>query len=372
MTRAARTDEPPPRAWIRRAGRCLANGPKRTLRWTLARFANGEPLRPGMIAGVRSALIVRPNFRMGNTLLATPLIAALKRQFPQAEVDFLAADGVACLLDGFPLRRVFTIARRCAWRPWELLPLLRDLRRARYDLVVDAGRGSFSGALLAFLSGARWRLGSARWPGLVNVPVGDAVGAHAHDRTAAFAAASGAQCNGVPSYHVAEAEHGEARAALRSLDLATDAGMRPFVGLFPGGHGEKRWPARSWLELLDRLEELAIPAVVFVGPDERGPGRMLGGQRGSVRTLPPQRLRLFAAICADAALFVTADSGPMHLAVSLGVPTIAILQSARSLSYGPRGVLDRALVRPQVADVINAILTHPASGRLDLQLGTSR
>jgi heptosyltransferase-3 len=75
-------------------------------------------------------------------------------------------------------------------------------------------------------------------------------------------------------------------------------------------------------------------------------------------------LRTVAALAARATLVITTDSGPMHLAVALDRPTIALLQVERSVRFQPRGPADRALMRASVADVLDAIAAHPQWSRL--------
>jgi len=345
---------------------------KSLLRPLLTRTAGREErLTPAMLGGVRSVLIVRPNFRIGNALIATPLIGALRERFPGAAIDFLATDRTACLLDGLPLRRVIPLERRHARQPIRLLRLLGDLRHRHYDLAVEGGRGSFSGTLLTALCGARYRMGLGPGaPGIPDVRVGCGSGSHAYDGAAALAEALGVPCARKPVYRVAESERREAHEVLKTLDLVEQGRVRPYLGLSPSGRGEKRWPVADWEDLVDQLGRRRLPVVVFLGPGQRKLGRSLARlAMRNVRILEPQPLRLFAAICAEAALMVTADSGPMHLAAALGVPTIAILESPRSLRYGPRGEEDRALFRPDLATVIDAITSHPASGTASRTVG---
>ncbi|MFI5399328.1 MAG: glycosyltransferase family 9 protein, partial [Candidatus Binatia bacterium] len=81
----------------------------------------------------------------------------------------------------------------------------------------------------------------------------------------------------------------------------------------------------------------------------------------------PQPLRVFAALTAMARLVVTPDSGPMHLVVAVGVPTVVLLQAERSLHYAPRGPNDRFLMCPSVAEVVATIIEHPSWAALTSQ-----
>src|SRR5262245_32646672 len=102
------------------------------------------------LAHVRRVLVVRANFRMGNMLLVTPALAALRRALPQARIDVIAARAYVDLLAHSPdVDGRIGVDRRMLMAPWSLARLVRQLRRQRYDLALDGGRGSsFLGAFL--------------------------------------------------------------------------------------------------------------------------------------------------------------------------------------------------------------------------------
>src|SRR5262245_26077636 len=83
---------------------------------------------------VRSVLLVRPNFRIGNTILATPLIPALRNLFPGAQLSVLGAENTEALLAHLSVDRVYVVSRRFILRPWLLVGLFRRLRAARIDV----------------------------------------------------------------------------------------------------------------------------------------------------------------------------------------------------------------------------------------------
>jgi hypothetical protein len=111
---------------------------------------------------VRSILLVRPNFRLGNALITSPLIAALRERFPGARIDYLGGEGTLAVLDGLPIDDRMPMSRGFVLRPWRFVALFLELRRRRYDLAIEGAMGSFSGGLYVWLSGARHRLGVPR------------------------------------------------------------------------------------------------------------------------------------------------------------------------------------------------------------------
>ncbi len=300
------------------------------------------------VGDVRRVLLVRPNFRIGNILLATPLVFAARERFPAAQVEMLVGETTRSLLGGLPVDAIHCVSRLHILFPWRFVALFIGLRRRRFDVAIAADPGSFSGGLYTFLSGARYRIGwNGRGDRFVNVRLSRGPVTHAYESAPALARSMGATCADRPIYAVSRAEDEAALRILADLGLAVDGAIRPFVGVFVGGHLRKRWPQTLWLAFARELERLAVPFVIFLGPEEAAFSARLHAELSpSARILPPQPLRTFAAVLARARLFVSPDSGPMHLAAALRVPVLALLQMERSEFYRPHGAEDRALVRP--------------------------
>jgi heptosyltransferase-3 len=222
--------------------------------------------------------------------------------------------------------------------------------------------GSFSGGLYTYLTGARYRVGCrGKADRFLNVRLPEVHTSHAYDSPPAFARLLGVSCPDHPVYAVSADEQTAALAQLERLELAAGRVVLPFIAMFVGGHQQKRWPAARWIELALSVATLGGRVMVFLGPEEAPAERQYRRELPpSVRVLLPEPLRLFAALWGSARLIVTADSGPMHLAAALGVPAIAVLQTDASLTYAPRGPLDRVLVRPTAAEVAAAVVIHPA------------
>ncbi|MES2764640.1 MAG: glycosyltransferase family 9 protein [Bacteroidota bacterium] len=95
--------------------------------------------------------------RLGDVILLTPLLRALKQKFPQSEIHFLAGSRNAIMLKGSPhVSKVFTYEKN----PFTLIPLLLKLRREKYDLWIDPkDHYSTESSLLASFSGAKKKIG---------------------------------------------------------------------------------------------------------------------------------------------------------------------------------------------------------------------
>ncbi|MCK6553245.1 glycosyltransferase family 9 protein [Candidatus Binatia bacterium] len=346
---------------MRRVGRRLERAAKRALRGVLdVALPVPENQPPSAIGTPQRVLLVRPNFRIGNTLISAPLIDALHARFPGAQLDYLGADTTAVLLRRFPIHRVHCISRRFILRPWALLSLIRRIRREQYDVAVDAGMGSTSGGFYTFVTGARHRVGVAgAGQRFLTTRLPAPRVTHAYDAPVAFAAALGIDCADHPAYIVAPEERAAALAALGTAGLTTATGVTPFVVLSISGHKDKRLSVDLWTDLATRLDAAGGRVLILTGPEEVGLLSHLRRELPGAVVLPPLPLRQFAATLSLATLVVAPDSGPLHLSVAVGVPTIALLVAQASRRYAPRGPDDRVVFPATAAAAAAAVLEHP-------------
>lgn len=346
---------------VRRFGKSIERGGKTILRNLLRICFRTPPVDPHQLRDIHRILLVRPNFRIGSLLISSALLPALHERFPDAQVDYLGTDTTASLLKNYPVVRTFLMSRSFILRPWAFLGMFWRLRKMKYDLAIDPSLGSFSAVLYMWLSGARYRMGGGRWAaGLCNIAVNKKKGGHAYDGVVCLAQALEVPVRDHPYYPVTPAESRKAIASLAGLNLADERGPFPFIALFVGGHQDKRWPNESWIDFAGKLRDAGARGLVLLGPEEIHLGPTIRQLlAGAVPVLDPLPLRDFAAVLQQARLVVTPDSGPMHLAVALDVPTVAILQQESSRKFAPRGLQDVVLIHPAVSEVFEGICKHP-------------
>jgi ADP-heptose:LPS heptosyltransferase len=298
-----------------------------------------EPLAAG---AVRRVLIVRQDSRLGNLLLLTPLLTALREVFPASATDIVVSDAYGEILRGDPrVHEQFVLPKEMFW-PDPTLPvrLLRTLRGNRYDVAFDASAMhafSLSSAVIAALSGARRTVGFDRGDAKVflNEPIPQpALPLHETQIQLCLlrhlvAVGMDGPAASKPECHLSGEERAEGKALWTSWGL--DKGS---VALFLGARAEKRWPLSSFLELARRILERGRRCALFAGPAEKA---LLSGLRlpDGLFLAPPLPLRRFASVLAQARAVVTADTGPMHLAVALGVPTVELFLGSATWSSEP-------------------------------------
>jgi heptosyltransferase-3 len=284
----------------------------------------------------RSVLIVVTR-RIGDVLLATPLIRALKRTWPQCAVDVLVFSGTEGVIAANPdVRRVLTIAQRPAWL--RHLGLAARIAR-RYDMAFSLVPGDRP-TLYAYLAG-RWRAGllvdsrKERWKRLLLhcwVPFDD-LNTHTVRMHLALAGAAGIAAEGevVASWSAAE----EQQAA-----LIAPAGEEPYAVLHPyPKYNYKMWRQEGWVELARWLATLGLRTVLTGGgePDELTYITALARDMPANASNAAGRLTLGASafLVSRARVFVGLDTAMTHVAAALGVPTVALYGPTNCVKWGP-------------------------------------
>ncbi|HEX2384956.1 MAG TPA: glycosyltransferase family 9 protein, partial [Candidatus Binatia bacterium] len=285
---------------------------------------------------IRKILLVRGNFRMGDSVLAAPAIFLFRKNFPDATIDFVGSPMSRALFENLPIDRHYEITRRFPDAMWSYFALIRRLRAFRYDLAVEvSGSQSAMGAFLVGFSGARFRAGLRgkrdRW---LNIRLPKPAERNKYKSLPALVAALGLESEDIsPRLILTEAETAEGKRRLAAAGLPDGV-----VGVFTGGRVSrlKRWPPENFVALAAALKSRGARVALFVGPEERELIPFFQRAAGAdVPVLFEPSVRGFAAMVAACALFITCDSGPMHLACAVGTRTLAIFQKADHRHWGP-------------------------------------
>lgn len=345
---------------LRRLGQRLERGTKAWLYRALTPHARGHrTASPAALDGVRRVLLVRPNFRIGNAVIGARLIQALAEGRPDMEIDYLGTDTTHALFAGMPLSNYHALSRGMLVRPWRLLTLVSRLRRRRYDLAIQVGEGSLTGWAFTRLCRAHRTLGQRGRLEASYDWVGQTSPRHAHEQASTLAGDLGLPCPSRPWLVVTMAERAAVAGRWHALSEATAP-----LGIFVGGHLDKRLPLAFWQALMEELERRRRPYLVLLGPEEaalRAPLERACSDTGHV--LPQLPLRDFLAVLANLGGLITPDTGPMHLAAALEVPVIALLRVEKSRHFAPRGAADLILFQPTPGHVAECACAFPTPPR---------
>ena len=291
-------------------------------------------------------LLRGPNW-VGDAVLAIPAMKAIRARFPDAEITLLVRPWVSGLFTAAPfIDRIWAEPRPSGAGAW--MRLARGIRERRFDTAV-LFPNSFESAAMAFLGRVPQRIGYARdgrsW--LLTDRVRRTSGPqHQVEYYLELARALYADAS-QPSIRIqATAEEKEQARALLATERigATDR----YIVINPGAaYGSaKRWGHDRFAETADRLGTELSVKVVIIGSEAE---RVIAEQVRSSMTVPAAilngrtSLETLIGVISGAALMVTNDSGPMHIAAALEVPTVAVFGATNDAATGPWGTRARVV-----------------------------
>jgi heptosyltransferase-2 len=296
-------------------------------------------------------ILVRGTNWVGDAVMTLPALAALARACPQAEIEVLAKPWVAQLYQASPaVSRVITLDAKEAhaglaglWR------LSRELKERRYDWAV-LWQNAFQAAMIAWLAAVPVRLGydsdarrlllSHPVPRTLQVRRVHETAYYLHILVAAGLLENEPPATGVqPVLELNPRDQGWAEGFLAGERL--EAGR--LLGCAPGASfgPAKCWPAERYAAALRELAGQGCQGVLLFGsaaeaPVTRAVAQGLEGLKVvdlAGRTDLTQALALLGRLD----LFLTNDSGLMHAAAALGVPTVAVFGSTNPVTTAPLG-----------------------------------
>lgn len=304
--------------------------------------------------------------QLGDVVMSLPALHAIRRRFPRARITVAVGKPGAEIID---LSRcaddtlvVDRVALRDGFKPLSvlrLLQLVRDVRGRRFDFVIDLHSLSETN-LLGFLSGAPKRLYSRRphaWEFLANFSPRPPIEAdhrtrHLVDRY--LDVLQPLDIKDAPKAPRLGTRSIDDQAIERILKKAKAETGAPLVGLFPGaGHPSRCWPLERFAELADFLERNhGARVLVFAGPEERA---WLPAMRDlfpkSVLILDRLTIAQLASAQARLAVFVSNDTGPMHIAAAVGSPVVLLLDKRAPESYLPRARRQRVIYSSTIPEI---------------------
>jgi lipopolysaccharide heptosyltransferase II len=289
-----------------------------------------------------SRLVIAPNW-IGDSVMAIPFLRALKRRFPADRLTVLARRGPGSIF------RAESSANAVGNREG----LVRDiaaLRREKADEVWLLPN-SFRSALMAFLAGIPVRIGydTDRRGGLLThaVPPPPRTDHQLRDYDRLLRSRGIEPDFDVPRLPLPEQAERRARETLERAGLASSR----LALLAPGAAATfgqtKRWPVERFGKLVDRLRDRGFDCACVIGPGEGDLGaRLSAAARGPVPVLGSELDPVeLAALLSRAKVLIGNDSGPIHLAASVGTPIVAFFGPTDPGRTAPAGAPARILDR---------------------------
>lgn len=293
-------------------------------------------------------LLVKPS-SLGDIIHALPVLHCLRTKYPAAKIDWLIGSAFASLLEGnadvnerilFD-RKKFSRVGLSPGATRDFVRLVGDLRRRKYDLVIDL-QGLFRSGFLMRATGAAVRIGFADaregaaffYTNKVKPSQADT---HAVDRNLQVGELLGFVPEPVTfDFALDDALRGQVEAILRQHGIQD---CEPFLAIAPGARwATKIWPAANFVKAIDALAENGCVRVVLLGGKEDAAlCEQIAGQcrRPAISLAGKTTIRQMIALLERASVVLCHDSAPMHVAAALGRPLVCLTGPTHPARTGP-------------------------------------
>ena len=308
----------------------------------LQREESPQPLGPARWdwGKVQRLLIVRLR-SIGDTVLTTPSLYALRRFLPQARIDILLEDWVAPVLESFEyVDNVIELEAGCTAARFQVA---REIRSTQYDVVYNL-HGGTTATLLTRASGARHRVGFAHYQyarlhnhlAPSSLLLWGAAKAHSVEQQLALLGWTGVPVSDRPSTHLAVSNTAAASISAR-LQSAGLNDSTPFAMVHPAtAFTTKQWATEKFARVVEDLAARGLVTVALAAPNEAPVVEKLAANASvPVISLTDLSLPEVTALATRARLFVGNDSGIAHIAAAVKTPVVVIFGSSNVVHWKP-------------------------------------
>lgn len=288
---------------------------------------------------VERVLVVRLR-SIGDTVLATPSLIALRRFLPTARIDILLEEWIAPLLNGCEaVDNVIAVGRSGP----ERFQLAREIRKTRYDVVFNLHGGTTS-TFLTRATGARHRIGYAnyRYAKLYTDSLSSSADfwkrspTHSAEQQLALLGYTGIPVEDRPKSRLpinpdAMDSVGE---RLECLGLGEPAAA--FALMHPAAFATKRWPAANFARTAEYLASVDIATIAVASKGEAGIlEELVSVSKMPITTFNELKLPEITALASRARIFIGNDSGIAHIAAAVNTPSVVIFGSSNRDHWRP-------------------------------------
>jgi lipopolysaccharide heptosyltransferase I len=306
-----------------------------------------------MMTAISMKILIVKLSAIGDVVQTLPAVEAIKKHYPASEITWVVEEAAADILQGHPALHKVLVSRRKVWiqqlkqfrtfvRGYkESRKFIGELRSVQYDLAIDF-QGLLKSGVVIGLSRARRKIGFDKGRELSHFFLNERLPAydiekHALDRYLDVARYLGAKDPTVTCTLPIEKETAEMRGKVRAI---RKEGKRLVVVNPVARWKTKLWQEKNFSDLADRLIREKQAVVVFTGsPADRDIcGRIMENMRSSAYDWSgTTSLKELAALAALSDLFITTDTGPMHLAAAAGARVLALFGPTAPWRTGPYG-----------------------------------
>lgn len=309
------------------------------------RFINLFKSKPRSFDGVGKILLMK-FWGFGNIILLTPAIKSIRDRFPEAEITFLTLSENTDLLENFPyVDKIIEIETKGVSKFLiDAVKVISLIRRQKFDLLVDFEQFARNSAIISYLSGVPRRVGfnteGQMREGIYNLQVKYNNDQHMvktfFDLVRAFGCKVSNEYKLIPPCFSARDKESVEKFLSNKVPnilIGVHAGTGPNATV-------RRWPVEKFAKLSDLLIEKFNAAIVFTGSrkERDSVDNILGKMKNkALNSAGIFNIPQLSCLISKCDLFISSDTGPLHLAAALEVPTVSFYGPNTPKIYGPWG-----------------------------------
>lgn len=318
-------------------------------------FSRGPKDMPAIdVSGLKEVLFIKI-VGIGDLILLLPVIKLLKDKAPAVRITLLTNERTREVVEGQPF-----IDEVIYWTPRTPLHAIKSLLsvftkiKGKFDLIIDAEHYYNFSSIMAFLSNAPYRIGFSMAKQSRKKLFTHRVGYQVHEHESRNFMALASPLLDVPENPVLVSPLTEPEDSKFADDILKNVSKdKPIIVIHPGTSDSaksRRWAAGNFKNLVNRLTGKLGALVILTGTEtEREMLETIAGESGKdsvVNLAGRTSIGTIAEIAKRSDLFISCDTGPMHVAASAGVPTIGLFGPNTPEKWGPYGKKGRAIYKP--------------------------
>jgi len=283
---------------------------------------------------IKSVLICRPNHRLGNQLLITPIVQEVLNVFPEAKIDLFLKGGLGHVIfkNYSNIGKIICLPRKPIEQPIQYVKSWLNIKKKKYDLVINVVKGSSSGRISTRFSNSKYKVfgneaDKLAYEDAIHIAKGSVYSFRHYLKELGFDLTD----DNIPLLNIklSPSEISEGQKMLKKL-VGND---KKTICLFTYATDDKCHPESWWLPFYEKLQK-TFPNynVIEVLPVEN-----VSQIQFKAPTLYSKDIREMAALIANTEVFIGADGGVMHLACAAQTPTVGLFSRANQKEYAPYG-----------------------------------
>ena len=305
---------------------------------------------------IKKILIIKPR-GIGDIVLSTIVLDNLTSSFPAAEIHYLVEEFAKQSVENNPLIKKIHTMQKTEFAYF----VARRIRKEKYDLIIDLWSNPRS-AQISFLSGAKYRLGYSyrgrRYAYNIKADAGRGDVHSAEHNLELLKAIDVPIISKNIHYHINKNSQEKANRFIKELKLFT----KTIIGIIPsGGWESKRCDAEKWIEICRELvKQFDVYLLLVWGPgDEIDVEKIKSELKDKIVIAPETDVDEMAALINNCDLIIANDSGPMHIAAALDIPTLGLFGPTDPEKHGPYNANSDYIIKDDLHCIICNKLTCP-------------